>query len=166
MIRVHHPRTPLPRTTGRYRGYINDSQCEEKGDNNPSLADIVTMLDRHTPDFLLLTETPLHPHSEALTHTFRSRGCEMHCIPANAPPHTDTPLEARLLTKLIHTTGDASQLTRNKLQSLPLSLTSSSPWILAGKPFARRNSPSELARKQPSQHVISHNRWKNTLGYT
>ena len=39
------------------------------GANNPSLADNVTMLDQHSPDFLFITETPMHLHSGALLHT-------------------------------------------------------------------------------------------------
>ncbi len=32
---------------------------QKAGANNPSLADIITMIDQHSPDFFLLTETPL-----------------------------------------------------------------------------------------------------------
>ena len=32
--------------------------------NSPSLADLVTMVDTHSSDFLLLTKTPMHPTME------------------------------------------------------------------------------------------------------
>ena len=47
---------------------------QKAGANSPSLVDIITMLDHHSPDFLLLTETPLPPHSRALRQALRNRG--------------------------------------------------------------------------------------------
>jgi len=47
---------------------------QKTGANNPSLVDIITMLDLHSPDFLLLTETPLPPQSGALRQALRNRG--------------------------------------------------------------------------------------------
>ena len=35
---------------------------QKAGTNSPSLTDLVTILDLRTPDILLLTETPIHPH--------------------------------------------------------------------------------------------------------
>ncbi len=39
---------------------------QKAGANSPSLADIITVMDQHSPDFLLLTEAPLAPHNGAL----------------------------------------------------------------------------------------------------
>ncbi len=70
-------------------------------DENPSLADdIVAMLDHHAPNFLLLTETPLHPHSGALTHVLRNQGYKFHLHPANAESHQDILPKARLPSQL------------------------------------------------------------------
>ena len=59
--------------------------AQKAGANSPSLVDIIPMLDNHSPDFLLLTETPLHPHSGALLHALRNRGYKIHHHPTNAP---------------------------------------------------------------------------------
>jgi hypothetical protein len=37
-------------------------KTQKAGANSPSLVDIGTMLDQQSPDFLFLTETPMHPH--------------------------------------------------------------------------------------------------------
>ena len=58
---------------------------QKAGANIPSLVDIITMLDQHSPDFLLLTETPLPPNSGALCQTLRNRRYRIHHTPANAP---------------------------------------------------------------------------------
>jgi hypothetical protein len=58
--------------------------AQKAGTNSPSMADLVTMLDQHPPDFLFLTETPLHPHSGALLHALRNRGYRIHHHPSNA----------------------------------------------------------------------------------
>ncbi len=39
--------------------------AQNAGANSPSLADIVTMLDDHSPDIIFLPETPLHTHNGA-----------------------------------------------------------------------------------------------------
>jgi len=77
--------------------------AQKAGANSPPLADIVTMLDHHKPDFLLLAETPRHPHNGALAHTLHNRGYKIHYHPTNAPSHLDTPLEACLSPQLTHT---------------------------------------------------------------
>jgi len=46
------------------------------GYNSPSLTDMVTLLDLHTPDILLPTETPMHLHQGALTQFLHNRGCK------------------------------------------------------------------------------------------
>ena len=73
--------------------------------NISSLTDIITVLDQHTPDFLFLTEIPLHPHSGALTHALRNRGFSLHYHPSNAPSQPDVLPEARLHTHLTHSRG-------------------------------------------------------------
>ena len=42
--------------------------AQKAGANSPSLLDVVTMLDDHSPDILFLAETPLNTHIGALTH--------------------------------------------------------------------------------------------------
>jgi hypothetical protein len=42
--------------------------------NNPSLTDIVTLIDLHTPAVLLLTETLMITHHGSLTQVLRNRG--------------------------------------------------------------------------------------------
>jgi hypothetical protein len=66
---------------------------------------MVTLLDRHTPDVLLLTETPLHPHQGALTQVLRSRGYKTHSHRVNIPSPKGTLLEARLPTHTTHNGG-------------------------------------------------------------
>ena len=75
---------------------------QNMGTNSPSLTDMVTLLDRHTPDVLLLTETPPLPHQGALTQVLRNRGYKTHYHPANAPSPTGTLPEARLPTHTTH----------------------------------------------------------------
>jgi len=58
---------------------------QKAGANSPSPVDIITMLDHHSPDFLLLTETPLPPHSGALLQVLRNLGYRIHHHSANAP---------------------------------------------------------------------------------
>ena len=41
---------------------------QKAGYNSPSLTDLVTTLDLHKPDILLLIETPMHPYHGALAH--------------------------------------------------------------------------------------------------
>ncbi len=52
--------------------------AQKAGANSPSLSDVVTMLDDHSPDILFLTETPLHTRSGALKHILRNRGYCIH----------------------------------------------------------------------------------------
>jgi len=72
---------------------------------SPSMADIITVLDQHTPDFLFVTETPLHPHSGALVHRLRNWGIRLHCHSSIAPSHQDVLPEAHLPTHLTHPGG-------------------------------------------------------------
>ena len=65
------------------------------------------MVDAHSPDFLLLTETPMHPHSGALLHALRNRGYKVHHHQVNAPFHPDGLPEARLPAHLTHPGGGA-----------------------------------------------------------
>ncbi len=66
---------------------------------------VVTLLDQHSPDILLLTETPLQVYSGPLTHALRNRGCKIHHNPSNSPSQPDVLLEARLPYHLIHSGG-------------------------------------------------------------
>jgi len=75
---------------------------QKAGANNPSLVDIITMLDQHTPDFLLLTEFPLPPHSGALRHALRNRGYQIRHTPVNAPFQPEGLPEARLPEHIVH----------------------------------------------------------------
>jgi len=75
------------------------------GANNPSLVDIVTMLDQHSPDFLFLTEIPMHIHSGPLLHTLRNRGYRVHHHPSNAPFQPDGLPEARFPDHITHPGG-------------------------------------------------------------
>jgi hypothetical protein len=79
--------------------------AQKVGANSPSLTDIVTMLDDHSPDIIFLTETPLHSRSGALTHVLRNRGYTIHYHPANAPSPTDTLTDARTPGHLTHPGG-------------------------------------------------------------
>jgi len=79
--------------------------AQKAGADNPSLVDIVTMLDRNKLDFLLPTETLLHQRSGALTHTLRNRGYKIFYHPANVSSHQDFLSEARLPTQLTHPGG-------------------------------------------------------------
>ena len=78
---------------------------QKMGPNSPSLTNIVTLLDRHTPDVLLLTETPPLSHQGALTQILRNRGYKTQYHLANAPPPTGTIPEARLPTHTTHGGG-------------------------------------------------------------
>ncbi len=79
--------------------------AQKAGANNPSLANIATMLDQHSPDILLLTETPLPPHSGALLHVLRNRGYRIHHHPPNAPFQPDGLPEARVHGHVTHPGG-------------------------------------------------------------
>jgi hypothetical protein len=72
---------------------------------SPSLVDIVSLLDLYTPDFVLLTETPLLPNNGARTHILRNMGYKIHYHPINAPSPPDILLEARLPSRLTHAGG-------------------------------------------------------------
>ncbi len=78
---------------------------QKVGANSPSLADVVAMLDGHSPDILFLTETPLHIRGGALTHVFRNRGYRMHYHPANVPSPPNALPEARIPDHLTHAGG-------------------------------------------------------------
>jgi len=78
---------------------------QKAGINNPSLVNIITMLNQHFPDLLLLTETPLPPHSGALLHALRNRGYRIHHTPVNAPFQPEGLPEARLPEHIVHSGG-------------------------------------------------------------
>ena len=102
-------RKPTPNTTwGRYPPpppYLKEAPPKTKISiltlntqngryNSPSLTDMVTILDLHSPDILLLTETPMHPHQGALTHVFSNKGYKTHYNLVNSPSPKDTLPEA------------------------------------------------------------------------
>jgi hypothetical protein len=62
-------------------------------------------MDQHSPDFLLLTETPLAPQSETLRRALRNRGYRIHHTPANAPFQPEAIPEARLPEHIVHPGG-------------------------------------------------------------
>ena len=78
---------------------------QKAGSNRPSQRNIVSLLNLHTPNFLLLTGIPLLPNNGALTHTLRNRGYKIHYQPINAPTLPDTLPEARLPDYLTHSGG-------------------------------------------------------------
>jgi len=75
---------------------------QKAGASSPSMVDIITMLDHHAPDFLLLTETSLPPHSGALRQALRNRGYRIHHHHANAPFQPDGLPETRLSDHVVH----------------------------------------------------------------
>ena len=75
------------------------------GHQSPSLTDMVTLLDVHTPYILLLTETPMHPHKGALARVLNHRGYKTHYNAINAPSPPGTLPEARLPTHTTHNGG-------------------------------------------------------------
>jgi hypothetical protein len=79
--------------------------AQKAGPNSPSLSDIVTILDEHSPDVLFLTETPQHNRSGALAHVLRNRGFHIYYHPTNAPSSLDTLPEARTPAHLTHAGG-------------------------------------------------------------
>ena len=60
------------------------------GYNSPSLTDLVTIIDLHKSDILLLTEAPMHPHHGALAHVLCNRGYKTHYNPVNSPSSPST----------------------------------------------------------------------------
>jgi hypothetical protein len=60
------------------------------------------MIDLHTLDFLMLTETPILPYHGALTQVLGNRGCKIHCHQVNAPVPQGTLPEARLPSHTTH----------------------------------------------------------------
>ena len=56
MVHTQSPTIASPTTTNLTFITIN---AQKAGAQSPSLSDIVTMLDDHSPDILLLTETPI-----------------------------------------------------------------------------------------------------------
>jgi hypothetical protein len=59
-------------------------------------------IDLHTPDILLLTETPMLPYQGALTQTLRIREYKAYYHLVNSPSPKDTLSEARLPPHTTH----------------------------------------------------------------
>jgi hypothetical protein len=97
----HTPAPSLPRERLKFLTII----AKKAGANSPSLTDIVTQMDQHSPDFLLLTETPMHPQSGALLHVLRNWEYRVHHHQAKAPFHPDGLPEARLPAQITHPGG-------------------------------------------------------------
>ena len=53
---------------------------------SPLLTDVVTMIGLHTPNFLILTDTPMLPQHRALKQALSNRGYKIHFHQVNAPP--------------------------------------------------------------------------------
>ena len=99
-----HPHLPAPPPPMTEKTILTlNTQKMEK--NSPSLTYIVTLLDQHTPDVLLLTETPSLHRQEALTHVLCNKGYKTHYHPVNALSPKDTLPEARLPTHSTHSGG-------------------------------------------------------------
>jgi hypothetical protein len=81
--------------------------AQKAGANSPSMADIIHMIDAHSPDILFLTETPLHTRNMALKRVLTNRGYCIHFHPANAPSPSGGLPEARIPTSLTHAGGGA-----------------------------------------------------------
>jgi len=96
-VHLHTPTLPPPETEIT----IITLNTQKVGNNSPYVSDTVTLLDLHTPDVLLLTKTPLHPHQGAPSQVLRDRGYKTHYHPMNTPSPKGTLPEARLPT---HTT--------------------------------------------------------------
>ena len=78
---------------------------QKMGTNSPSLTDMITLLDQHTPGVLLLTETPPIPHQGALNQVLRNRGYKTHYHTVHTPSPKDKLPEARLPTHTTHNGG-------------------------------------------------------------
>ncbi len=77
---------------------------------------MVSLIDLHTPNFLLLAETLSLHNDGALTHTLRNRGYTMYYQPINAPTPPDALPEARFSNHLTHS-GDGCWITYRKYTS-------------------------------------------------
>ena len=69
-----HPQEALPSEQPSFLTL----DAKKVGFNIPSQANIVSLLDLHTPNSILLTETPLLLNNGALTHILRNRGYKIH----------------------------------------------------------------------------------------
>jgi len=84
------------------------------------------MIDIHTPDVLLLTEIPQHPHHGALTQILRDKGYKNHYHQSNTPSPKGTLLEACLPVQCRHSGGGCwiafkkSAPWASSIRSLPL----------------------------------------------
>ena len=81
------------------------TNAQKTGANIPSLVGIIKMLDNHYPDFIFLTETPMHPHSGTLLHALRNWGYKIHHHPTKTPFQPDGLPEARLPNHITHSGG-------------------------------------------------------------
>ena len=78
--------------------------AQKMGSDIPFL-NIIAVLDRHKPDFLFMTEFPLHPHNGALNHVLRNWRYSLHYHPSNALSQPEVLLETSLPTYLKHPGG-------------------------------------------------------------
>jgi hypothetical protein len=78
---------------------------QKAGRKSPSLPDMVTLIDIHTPDVHLLTETHMQPHQGSLTQILRNIGYKTHYHPLNIPSPKGTLPEARLPFYTTHKFG-------------------------------------------------------------
>jgi hypothetical protein len=123
---------------------------QKTGSTNPSLSDIVSLLDLHTPDFLVLTETPSLPYNGALTQVLRNMEYNIHYNPVHAPTPPDTLPEARLPTHLTHSWGGL--LTKNIWAGRNTSAPSGCPRIAHRQPRMQWTSIHLLFGKISSIH--------------
>jgi hypothetical protein len=92
---------PLRGDTPSKRLFFLTLNVQKAGHSNPSQVDAVSILDTHTPDFHILTDTLLLPHNGALTHILRNKGHKIHFHPTNASSPPDMLLKARLPAHII-----------------------------------------------------------------
>jgi hypothetical protein len=78
---------------------------QKAGLNSPSLVDLVSLLDLHTPYFVQFTNTPLLPSNGARTHILRNMGYKINYHPINAPSPQEILTDARLPDRLTHAGG-------------------------------------------------------------
>jgi hypothetical protein len=98
---LHNPRLP-PHGT---KITILTLNLQKVGNTSFSQTHMVTLLDLHTPDALLLTETPLHPHKGELTQILRNKRHKTHYHSMNTPSPKGTLPDARLPIQTTHNAG-------------------------------------------------------------
>ncbi len=100
-----YTRTPRPAPPPTTEIDILTINAKKAGYSSPSLTDMATTIDLHTPDILLLTKIPMHPHQGTLTHILRNRGYKTHYHLVNFSSPAGMLPEARLPPHTTHNGG-------------------------------------------------------------